>query len=483
MSGLDVVGLMSEQFFKNNLSRKPRALPLYYTKESSTVKPAQIHNYTEIFEDMPSDKKLAFLQYIHLKELYFDDSVKNWLRNALRTEQADPVRAMMLEAMTVYIDESEIRHELETILNGLHPPESPLTYSAAKEILITALTDDMKAVKEWGTRVLETYENVTPKNETSLCSFLANHLKDENQPPRLRWHTALGLAHLGTPAAIENLIDFGRNLTQAPQSVPEQDLNHDINIFLMEKLAYSLGSAADKIAVRQKKTQVLELLKQINQRIHDEGQESKLTAWALSRVESVKSEPETQLWGDRISGFWRRIQEMVQVSLFPKIFVAAIAVCVILFFIIPSGQIAVNITVIGNAGKPSIRTKGTVPVPTKEEFELKEGCVLNSGDYFRIKIKTDNDAYVYMFFYDSSGEISEPFFYEVRAGETLVLPDEKERFRLDAYTGTETVFVLASENAIDGFEKKLEELRNAGISEIKKIFPEAAVQSFSFEHQ
>lgn len=446
------------------------------------MEPIPINSYTESFKDMPPDKKLAFLQYILLKELYFDNSVKDWLREALKSEQPDPVRAMMLEAISAYIDEAEIRDELERLLQGLHPPESPLTYSAVKEILITALTDDMKAVKEWGTRLLKTHENVTPKNEASLCSFLAAHLKDENQPPRLRWHTALGLAHVGTPAAIENLTVYGRDLIKQIPGAPDtsENLKTDMDRFLLEKIAYSLGLAAEKVSACGKSGEALDLLKQAAERL---DQDSDPLNWAADRLKAV---PQSHKKKDTADIFQKikQIPEIISSLVFHKFMAVAAAACLVLFVAIlyqSDSPISVNLAVIGNPAKAPVRMKG-IEAPS-ETFELKPGGVLKSGDYFRIQLNTDKDAYVWVLLYDSSGEVSELFSDKIIAGGVLALPDENSGFQLDTHTGTETLLVLASKEPIEDFDEKMNQLKAAGISEAERIFPQASVQSFSFEHQ
>ena len=52
-------------------------------------------------------------------------------------------------------------------------------------------------------------------------------------------------------------------------------------------------------------------------------------------------------------------------------------------------------------------TRGGTKTPV--EFEIKEGDALSSGDYFRIKLRPDEDAHVYVLFYDSTGKVSKLF--------------------------------------------------------------------------
>ena len=121
--------------------------------------------------------------------------------------------------------------------------------------------------------------------------------------------------------------------------------------------------------------------------------------------------------------------------------------------------------------------------PEYKEFQVEPGGVLNSGDYFRFQVKIDADAYVYVVFRDSSGEIQSQEFGFVAEQTDLMLPDETNWFRLDETVGTESLYLLASRKQIDDFDRRIEELKNQGVQSIGKVFPDATIKSFSFEHR
>jgi hypothetical protein len=86
------------------------------------------------------------------------------------------------------------------------------------------------------------------------------------------------------------------------------------------------------------------------------------------------------------------------------------------------------------------------------EVLVTEGSPLRSRDNFQVHLEATRPSYVYILLYDSQGrasqlfpdpKISEPGFVE--AGKKLVVPSTDLWFWLDDSTGTETIYVLASE--------------------------------------
>jgi CHAT domain-containing protein len=86
------------------------------------------------------------------------------------------------------------------------------------------------------------------------------------------------------------------------------------------------------------------------------------------------------------------------------------------------------------------------------EVLVNEGSVLRSRDNFQVHVEANRPAYVYILIYDSQGratqlfpdpKIDRPEFFE--AGGKAVIPRRDLWYWLDDETGTETVYVLASE--------------------------------------
>ena len=121
--------------------------------------------------------------------------------------------------------------------------------------------------------------------------------------------------------------------------------------------------------------------------------------------------------------------------------------------------------------------------PEYKEFQVEPGGQIMSGDYFRFKAMIDNDAYVYIVLQDSAGEIQVVESGFIAGGTELFLPEGDQWFHLDDNTGTEKLYLVASKDKINDFNKKVEELKKNGIDTIEKVFPDATVRTFSFDHR
>lgn len=101
-----------------------------------------------------------------------------------------------------------------------------------------------------------------------------------------------------------------------------------------------------------------------------------------------------------------------------------------------------------------------------------EGSVLRSHDNFQVHLETNRPGYIYILLYDSQGrasqifpdpKIDQPGFVE--GARKLVIPSKELWFWLDENTGTETIYVLASENPmgdIRGLLARMETTDEAG---------------------
>ncbi len=437
------------------------------------MKTIPINQLIESFADMPPEGKGAVLQDILVNERC-DAKIREWLREVLKSEQNDAVRAMVVELLGIHIDKPEIRDDLESLLPVL--PRNSLSYNGITELLLTALTDDMEDVKRWGIRLVREYEKTDPEDEDELFHFLAENLEDETMLPRFRWQAALVLAHIGTRPAIEKLIGFGKALTLR---VPvfenaEESFGDLVNRFLMEKVAYSLGAASEKVAAYRKRGEVLRMLAEMSERTYNVQELPNPVTWAVNEIKKTDEERGMASLLEKM----KRIPSVIsQYCSIPKIIPLMAATCLVLA-LISNGLEGPETSISVVKGKASVQTRGkSIP---DSEVELEKGEVLESGEFFRINIRTDEGGHAYVLSYSSSGDINKLFFKKTVDNEVHVHPDE---YQLDEQRGTETLFLLTSEKPIDGFDEKFEELRNAGISEIEKIFPEASVQSFSFRHE
>ncbi|MDI6797661.1 MAG: DUF4384 domain-containing protein, partial [Desulfatibacillaceae bacterium] len=111
------------------------------------------------------------------------------------------------------------------------------------------------------------------------------------------------------------------------------------------------------------------------------------------------------------------------------------------------------------------------------------GGFLNSGDSFQVHFAVDKASFVFVFFEDSSGEISPLLRGKASAGEYFVLPGINNWYTLDNVAGTETVWVLATHRPIPDFYERLALLREKGMDAVGEVFTDSYQQVFSFEHR
>jgi len=183
--------------------------------------------------------------------------------------------------------------------------------------------------------------------------------------------------------------------------------------------------------------------------------------------------------GQAIGDFFFRGQGLKPVPAFAT--VAILIVAGVLMFRGPGDTPAPYAIEILMHGRTQVGLRGGQP--EYKEFKVESGATLHSGDYFRFQTRIDKPAFVYVVFQDSAGKIE---FMEkglVPAGRDFFLPDGNQWFQLDKNTGTERLFMLASEKQIEDFGQKVDALRTAGIEKIDRIFPGAKIQRFSFSHE
>ncbi len=142
--------------------------------------------------------------------------------------------------------------------------------------------------------------------------------------------------------------------------------------------------------------------------------------------------------------------------------------------------IKATIDLLAISGPISTRGLGGI----QKEFKLKKGATLKTGDHFQIKISADKDAYCYLLLADGgTGQITELFRGEIRAGHPKVISEGAKGFRLGVYRGVKTVYMLASAKEIEDFDAKMQKLQKGGEERIKTLFPKVSVQMFHFEHK
>lgn len=113
------------------------------------------------------------------------------------------------------------------------------------------------------------------------------------------------------------------------------------------------------------------------------------------------------------------------------------------------------------------------------EILVSEGSALRSGDNFQVHLETSRPAYVYILMYDSQGKAGQIYpdpkvnqSGSVEAGRKLVVPSRDFWFWLDEHTGTETVYVLASEKPMTDIRGLLAQMEGGNDASQKRASQE-----------
>jgi CHAT domain-containing protein len=110
------------------------------------------------------------------------------------------------------------------------------------------------------------------------------------------------------------------------------------------------------------------------------------------------------------------------------------------------------------------------------EVIVREGGVLRSGDGFQVHVETDRASHVHVLLFDSSGSASQlfpdPKIHQpgfVEGAHKMAIPDKDLWFWLDESPGTETVYVLASEEPMTDIRGLLGKMAKASEAERKRL--------------
>ncbi len=141
-------------------------------------------------------------------------------------------------------------------------------------------------------------------------------------------------------------------------------------------------------------------------------------------------------------------------------------------------------------GMSSEVTRGTTPSAWRV---IKEGDFLYSQDYCRISFELSRDAFAYVFYYDSGGELHQLYpdpaavmLNKVEGGKTHNVPDTRDAcFMLDDQKGNETVFMVASAQPIGNISELYQAAHGLNRDEGLQLFREAApvFKVLNFIHQ
>jgi hypothetical protein len=141
---------------------------------------------------------------------------------------------------------------------------------------------------------------------------------------------------------------------------------------------------------------------------------------------------------------------------------------------------------------PVMATRGTPGEKTVETI-LAEGDILFSKDYCRIHFELNRDAYAYVLYYDSSGELHQLFpdpeaktVEALKANTPYTVPAADDQwFQLDDNRGTETVFMLASPAPLSNLKDIYPSIQGLSREEALNVFKNSApvFRVLSFQHR
>jgi len=137
---------------------------------------------------------------------------------------------------------------------------------------------------------------------------------------------------------------------------------------------------------------------------------------------------------------------------------------------------------ISSHGMPSIEEPNDL-AKDYEEVEIENGEVLNSGDKYRINFKITKEAYVYLIYLNSRGNLNLVFqenVLKIKPDKNYSFPKTDKWLQVDKNSGHETFYLIASQEVIEDIDLKIEELEESGIEKINDLFFQAQIQSFSF---
>lgn len=128
-----------------------------------------------------------------------------------------------------------------------------------------------------------------------------------------------------------------------------------------------------------------------------------------------------------------------------------------------------------------------------QDFSVRDGGVLRSGDGVQLRLQADTDAYVYVIAYGSSGAaiLLHPFSGKpgdalIRQGQAEVMPESGVFLPLDDHEGRETLFTIVSAAPLKDIGDLLPRLEaeggdlNAATDTIRAAYPQA--RRLSFKH-
>lgn len=457
------------------------------------------------FNAMPNESKSTFLHYLRETEDYLNDAARDWLKEMMVFEADDILRAMMAEMAGAHVDEKEIRSLLEKLMGEI--PNSSLTYQMILALLITAVSDEMAAVREWGGRLLQEEESVNPADPGAFADYLWKILDNPKLSPYPRWHAALVLSDLKTEKGAERLIDFLRKASENPvyetSGSQIKEMKWEGERLVAEKVIYAIALSAQRIATAGMIEEAIERIEKIASKIYpEEGASHPTISWSYRQLAARKKQNEKEDVPETIAEKRERkasltdrlleiLWEFFSVKNFQRFGTVAAGACLVLVIAlygllkgpdqIVNRPVFLQFNLLGNTDRSPIPSRGENG--STEVFEVRPGGSLKSGEYYKIRFKLDRDAFIYIISHDSSGQITGINAGKRKGGMVHTVPESRYGFQLDDKIGEETLYLLAAASPIEDFENRYKRLEESGIRKMEEIFPNATITALSFMHE
>lgn len=110
------------------------------------------------------------------------------------------------------------------------------------------------------------------------------------------------------------------------------------------------------------------------------------------------------------------------------------------------------------------------------EVVVREGSILRSRDHFQVHLEINRPSHIYVLLFDSQGQASQLFPDPkieqagfVEGGRKVAIPDKDLWYWLDENRGTETVYVLASQEPMTDIRGLLSKMAKASDDERKRL--------------
>ena len=115
---------------------------------------------------------------------------------------------------------------------------------------------------------------------------------------------------------------------------------------------------------------------------------------------------------------------------------------------------------------------------------------INPGDTLKadeklhqIKITTNKDVYGYVILAYASGDVKTLYSGEFKADKEKLILGTEEQVKLDYHSGKNMIFMIAKDDPIPDFDKKIKESELLDTASIQKLFPDASLHHFGYERE